>query len=233
MNRKVALALLMMTVALPAYAGDSAVPVGATEVTQLANHAELISLGLQQAQMIIQQVQTAQSTLRSIQSYKDMDWHSAENALTDLYDASQQARGISYTMQNIDESFQEAYPTYHPPQDFTSAYQNWTDDTMEGLKASLRAANIQNSQFNSENLALHYLSSLSDNATGQTQAVQAGNAIAGQIIVQMQKMRQLQMAQLNAQNAYMAHQVNTQAADKAAFENQIHEYQPEGNNESY
>jgi hypothetical protein len=41
------------------------------------------------------------------------------------------------------------------------------------------------------------------------------------------------MAQMNAQNAYMAHQVNTEAANKAAFENKIKVYEPEGNNAGY
>lgn len=228
MIRRNAIAVLMaFSLTSPAWAGGGGMPVGATEVTQIANNAELVGLGIQQAEMIIQQVQTAQATLRSIESYGDMDWNSAQGALMDIFRATRQARGVSYQMQNLDEGFRQAYPTYRPQQNYSTAYQGWTDDTMEGLKSSLHAANIQSNQFNTENSAMNYLSGLSDNAQGQTQAIQAGNAISGQLVSQMQKMRQLQMAQMNAQNAFMAHQVNTEAASKAAFENSLNDYTPE------
>lgn len=225
--------LVMLSLTSPAWAGGGGMPVGATEVTQIANNAELVGLGIQQAEMIIQQVQTAQATLRSVQQYENMDWNSAQGALMDLFRATRQARGVSYQMQNLDDGFRQAYPTYRPQQNYSTAYQGWTDDTMEGLKSSLHAANIQSNQFNTENSAMNYLSGLSDNAQGQTQAIQAGNAISGQLVGQMQKMRQLQMAQMNAQNAFMAHQVNTDAASKAALSQYLTKYQQEDTSETF
>lgn len=226
--------LLFISMTTPVFAGGGGgLSGGSTEFTQLANNAELMSMVGQQGEMIIQQVQTAQATLRSVQRYQNVDWGDTQSALMEIYRASQQARGMSYTMQNIDEQFRQAYPTYRPQQNYTSAYQGWTDDTMDGLKSSLTAANLQSNQFNTEGSTMRYLSGLSDNAQGQTQAIQAGNAISGQLVGQMQKMRQLQMAQMNAQNAFMAHQVNTDAASKAALSRYLTKYQQEDTSEDF
>jgi P-type conjugative transfer protein TrbJ len=216
------------------HAGGGGSPIGgATELTQIANNAELVLMVAKQTETLIEQAKTAQATLQSVQRLGNTDWNLAQSALMQVLDASQQAQGVSYQMQNIDQAFTQAYPTYQAPQNYTSAYQGWTDNTMASLKAELRAANIQNNNFASENTAMSYFSSLSDNAVGQTQAIQAGNAISGQLVGQLQKMRQLQMAQMNAQNAFMAHQVNTDAASKAAFESKINVYQNGENNEQF
>jgi P-type conjugative transfer protein TrbJ len=43
------------------------------------------------------------------------------------------------------------------------------------------------------------------------QAIQAGNMLAAEQIQQLAKLRQLMMAQINAQNVYMANQTNRDA----------------------
>ena len=43
------------------------------------------------------------------------------------------------------------------------------------------------------------------------QAIQAGNMLAAEQIQQLSKLRQLMMAQINAQNVYMANQTNRDA----------------------
>jgi type IV secretion system protein TrbJ len=225
-------AIMSIVITHDAHAGGGGGPVGATEFTQIANNAQLLLMVAKQTESLIEEAKTAQATLQSVQRLGNTDWNLAQSALMQVFQASQQAQGVSYQMQNIDQAFGDAYPTYNPPRNFTSAYQGWTDNTMEALKAELRAANIQNNNFASENTAMSYFSGLSDNAVGQTQAIQAGNAISGQLVGQLQKMRQLQMAQMNAQNAFMAHQVNTEAAAKAAFENKIKIHQG-GNNVQY
>jgi P-type conjugative transfer protein TrbJ len=225
-------AIMSIVITHDAYAGGGGGPVGATEYTQIANNAQLLLMVARQTDSLVEEVKTAQATLQSVQNLGNIDWSLAEPALMQVFQASQQALGVSYQMQNIDQAFRDAYSTYQTVQDFSSSYQGWTDNTMDSLKAVLRAANIQSNNFASENMAMSYFSSLSNNAVGQTQAIQAGNAISGQLIGQLQKMRQLQMAQMNAQNAFMAHQVNTEAAAKAAFENKIKIHQG-GNNVQY
>jgi len=52
---------------------------------------------------------------------------------------------------------------------------------------------------------------MSAGSPGSLQALQAGNMIASQQIDQLQKLRQLYMAQMQAQNSYMAGQAQNQA----------------------
>ncbi len=55
------------------------------------------------------------------------------------------------------------------------------------------------------------VTALSDTAEGRMQAIQTGNMIAAEQVQQLVKLRQLMMAQINAQNVYMADQTNREA----------------------
>ena len=50
------------------------------------------------------------------------------------------------------------------------------------------------------------------------QAIQVGNMVATEQVAQTQKLRQLMATQINAQNAYMAHQVSQEAQAQANTE---------------
>ena len=56
---------------------------------------------------------------------------------------------------------------------------------------------------------------MSDSSVGRMQALQLGNMMAGEQVQQLVKLRQLVMAQVNAQNVYMAHQTNREAQRSA------------------
>ena len=70
--------------------------------------------------------------------------------------------------------------------------------------------------FGNEQQLVSQLQHRSASAQGQLQAVQAGNEISMTMVGQMQKMRQLQMAQMNAQNAYLTEQKGRQDAGDQA-----------------
>src|SRR2546426_3078767 len=55
------------------------------------------------------------------------------------------------------------------------------------------------------------LQAMSDSAEGRMQALQLGNMMAGEQLQQLVKLRQLVMAQINAQSVYMATQTNREA----------------------
>ena len=78
------------------------------------------------------------------------------------------------------------------------------------------AANMQSNQFATEEMTLKQLRTMSQSATGQMQAIQVGSQIAEQQVQQLQKLRQLMMAQLNQQNTYMAGQEQKEATRKVA-----------------
>ena len=87
-------------------------------------------------------------------------------------------------------------------------------DTMRGV---LRSTQLQADDFLGEDTRLQALQALSDSAVGRMQAIQAGNMIAAEEAQQLRKLRQLVMAQSNAQTVYMANQTNKDAQETASL----------------
>jgi len=205
----------------------------ATEWTQLANHIELVAAVAKQTQMVINQVQMIANQiemLKSIKTFPKGEWGKVIMILNQLDSIVRQGQALSYAMQHLSETFQEKYPGYQAPADYALAYQNWSATTLDSIRGALMAAGFQSEQFATETATMTTLQNLSDSAVGQTQVIQAGNMIANQLVAQLQKLRQLQMAQMQAQNAYMAHEVNQQAASEAAVDEFFKEipYKPGG-----
>ena len=119
-------------------------------------------------------------------------------------------------MQNLSTQFQQRYPGYQAPTNYEQEYQAWTNNSLGGIKTALETANRQNKMFDGENANMQQIKARSDSAVGQMQALQTSNMLAAQVVEQLQKLRQLQMAEMQAQNLYMATQIQDQAAEKAA-----------------
>ncbi len=198
----------------------------ATEMTQLLNHAELIASVAKQAQMVVNQIQMIQNQIemfKSIATFPQSEWGKTIQALQQLQQIVKQGQAMSYTLQNIEQVFKAKYPGYDPPVDYIQSYQDWSQTTLDSIAGSFAAAGLQSNQFQTEDATMKTIRNLSDSAEGQTQALQAANMIANEMVGQLQKLRQLNMSQIQAQNAYMAHQVNKEAADNAAAEEFFHE----------
>ena len=239
MYRKISaiiLSLLILSSNNIAFAGGGggAIFGPATEFTQVLNNVELVSSVAKQAQMVanqIQQIKYQVEQLKSIERYPGGLWSDAMTAIQKLGLIVKQGQALSYTLQNIEQEFEKRYPGYEPPQDFIASYKDWSKTTLDSIRTSLQAAGFQNNEFQTETAALHSLQHLSDNAVGQTQAIQAANMIASSEVEQLQKLRQLHMAQMQAANAYMSYEVNKDAAENASLDEfiKVIEYKGGGN----
>lgn len=192
---------------------------------------------VRQTQMLQTQISNQQQMItsqdRMTKGLTASEWDSFADNFKQLNQAVQQGNGISYAMSDLNERFKLQYPGYKAPDDYPTAYSGWSQNTLSSINGALASANLQSNEFATENARMSVLSRLSDNATGQTQAIQAGNMIANNLVVQMQKLRQLQMAQMQAQDAYMAHEVNKEAANRAMMKQIFHEIIPPGNNTGF
>lgn len=191
----------------------------ATEFTQLANNIQLVISVQKQVEMIYNQAQMIQNQLKSLEKYAHGDWGDVMSVIRDLERVVRQGEALSYTIQNIEADFKRRFPGYAAPVDYVASYRGWSATTLETIQNSLVAAGMQRSDFESESSLLKRLNAMSDNAAGQTQAIQAGNQIANQSVVQMMLLRKLMMDNLTAQVSYMAYEVNKQSADLAVANN--------------
>ena len=118
-------------------------------------------------------------------------------------------------MQNMDQSFRQIYPGYQSPQNYQQSYQNWSTTTLDTVRGVLDSISLQASDFTSEEQTIQALRAVASSPTGQMQALQAGNMLSGEMLNQMEELRQLEMTQINSQNTYMAYQVQRDQAQQS------------------
>jgi P-type conjugative transfer protein TrbJ len=212
----------MVVVTPPSFAG--AITGGATEWTQIANNVQLV---MQYSKQIEQYATQLRQWTLQIQQYQNMVqntlnipaqvWGAIENDLMGVASIVQQGQALAYSASNIADQFENTFKGFKfTGTDFKKEYRDLSRKTLDTLKGSLLAANLQSSQFVTEEMTLKQLRTMSQSATGQMQAIQVGSQIAEQQVQQLQKLRQLMMAQLNQQNTYLAAQEQKSATLKVA-----------------
>lgn len=219
-------AFLISTVS--AFAGSVAGTGGATEITQLANNTQLAMSYTEQAQQTIHQFNQYQAMLKNLlrltpsnvadtSAKKLWNDNNMNDTFRNMYHVVVGGQQMAYSLSNMDQQFQNLHPgygNYGNGFNYQDAYRNWSDTTRHSVMGSLRMAAVQADDLQSERDLVVALSDSSSTAEGQLQAVQAGNQIGVAMVGQMQKLRQLQMAQLQAQNtAAVAAQSRQDSAD--------------------
>lgn len=202
---------------LPNHALAGGVTGAATEWTQLANNAELISLVGKSADQVNNQITQISQLAEQIQNqtniYKnllqntarlpDHIWGQVERDLKNLQNVVNQGQGIAFSMGNIDDvltqrfqSFADMKSNLPDGHSFSTSYQNWSDTNRDTITGTLRAANLTAQQFSSEEATMESLRSMSESSDGQMKALQVGHQIAAQQVAQMQKLRGLVSQQM-------------------------------------
>ncbi len=202
---------------VPVSAGSVAGFGGSTEITQILNNLELVNQSAQmyqQVQQTLQQVMMEKQQLQNLIVAPVQTWGQAQQELAALADLVNKTATLSYAGGNIDQLFKMKFPGYAKTAgntNFGSKFGDMVKVQMDSLNSALQAAGLQSSQFANERAAIQQIQSMSAGSPGSLQALQAGNMIASQQIDQLQKLRQLYMAQMQAQNSYMAGQAQQQA----------------------
>lgn len=189
----------------------------ATEWTQLANNAELISLVgksaeqvnnqitqiTQLAEQIQNQLNIYQNMLQNTAQLPDHVWGQVESDLMHLQNIVSHGQGVAFSMGNIDDvlkqrfqSFADLRTTLPDNATFSSSYQIWSDTNRDTIAVTLKAANLTAEQFSSEEATMNSIRSMSETADGQMKALQVGHEIAAQQVAQMQKLRGLVSQQM-------------------------------------
>lgn len=204
-----------------AFAGGATGILNATFPEQIIQEMTATSSLARQAQEVRNQIQMLVYQVRNLKSLPDSYWPQAMNDLTRLTDIVSQANGLSYAMQNVDSRFQSEYPQYSPSENYASKYQQWNQTTSNSIAAALQDQHLAAQKFATRQAALQQIENASHSATGRMQVLQAGNQIAGIEAAQLQQLEQTQMANSDAQLAYMkqkqAVQSQAYAAEKQAY----------------
>jgi type IV secretion system protein TrbJ len=201
--RTLLLSCALYLAALPCHALPG---IGATEITQLANNAELITQVSQQAQQLEHELQMINDMARNTLNISAPVWSHAMDDLSALFNVVQQGKSLAFSAADIGQRFSRLFPRFSPYTDrnYAEDYTRWTNTVRDSLKTSLEAAQLQSAQFATEEHTLSELRTMARTANGRMQAIQVSNQLAHEIATQLQKLRGLMMAQMQAQNTFMA-----------------------------
>src|SRR3989440_4805160 len=166
---------------------------------------------INEVQMIANQIKQIENMVQNTSTYSGVWDQDALPRLNRLGQIIEQEQAIAYSMAGMERVFRERYPGYRPVTDWATAYDQWTRTTLDTLRGTLAAVRLHADDFGDEQRRIQTLTALSDSAEGRMQAIQAGNMLAAEQVQQLAKLRQLMMAQINAQNVYMANQTNRDA----------------------
>lgn len=138
--------------------------------------------------------------------------------LTKLFQTVNQGQALGYTLANIEKQFQLQYPQFGKAHgNYFDNYTNWSNTTQDSIRAALNAAGVQSDNFATEEATAETLRMLNASPAGQLQAIQIGNAVSSEMLDEMRKLRQLQMSQNQAHNAFLLQQQQQSDAKAAAL----------------
>lgn len=148
----------------------------------------------------------------------DYQWSDAQGKINDVGSLVSQTTQLAYNANDLDARFKQTFPGYKPPDNYSDQYKNVVTNTLNTLNAILRGVGSNAADFQDETARLKFLQGRAENAQGQTQAIQAASQIASEEATQLQLLRQVVVAQTNAQTAYYASQVQKEASVDSSFD---------------
>lgn len=225
MIKKALLAGAVM-LACSASAGATGLIAGATEFTQIANNIELVMNGVTEAEQLATQYQQYATQMQNLKKLAGggpamtklfLDMAQNQQMFKRLATVVESGQRVAYSLQSADAAFKRQYPGYGKNRTgYGEMAKGISNNTLGAISNAVAAVGLQADQIDSESDMVSELSRLSSSSDGQLAAVQAGNQISVAMVGQMQKLRQLQMAQMQAQNTYIAgRQTRQDSSDEA------------------
>ena len=170
----------------------------------------------QETQSVLTEAQQLQYMIRNTTGGYAGVWQSSQSMLDELGGIIQQQGGLSYTLSNLQSQFQQQFPGYTVPSNPDQQEAKNIATTLNTLNGTLAAAQAQAQNFANEQAQFGELEGMNKTAAGNLQAIEVGNEIALQQVQQIQMLRQLVVAMINAQNVVAANAVNRAAAEDAS-----------------
>jgi P-type conjugative transfer protein TrbJ len=172
----------------------------------------------QETQTLAAEAQQLQYMIKNTTGGSAGVWQSDQSMLDELGGLIQQQGGLSYSLGNLQAQFQQQFPGYAVPQNPDQQEAQNIATTLNTLNGTLADAQGQAQNFANEQAQFAELEGMNRTATGRLQAIQVGNEIALQQAQQIQMLRQLVVAMINAQNVAAANRINGQAAEDASVQ---------------
>lgn len=194
-----------------------------TSWTQLLDHAQLVLTYLKEAQTALNAITIAQQEVREGQQLYTHPLSSVTGDLNLLSSILIQSQGLAGSMGQMDATFRQVYTPYaaSPTMPYYAAYNGWANTTLNTILGTIRAAGMQGTMLQNEQAWMMQVQNMMQSPMGRNEALQLGNAVATEEVAQLQKLRQLMLADMQSKAAYTAYEVNQQQAAQTAAGNAL------------
>jgi len=206
---------------------------GSTEITQILNNAQLMDQTNEMYDQTVKlsgqlqkQAAMVDDMKRQGKSLSSQEWGRTSEDLRELSEVVRQGEAVAYSSSNSDAVYRQKFQGYDfyskekgkSTSTYSDRYSDWSKTNMDSISGAMKAANLQATQFQSEETTMRSIQRLSQSAQGRMEAIQAGNLIAAQQVGQMQKLRSLMMAQMQMHASFMSTQTSEKDQAKAKSE---------------
>ncbi|MDR1508703.1 MAG: P-type conjugative transfer protein TrbJ [Synergistaceae bacterium] len=195
---------------------------GATEMTQLANNAELIEQVAQLAEQIQNQITMIQDLIYNTLTIPDQLFRDVKGIYSKVKGIIDQTKGLAYNLSNLDEELKRRFKSYGDMSalsrvsDFSSEYRNIVGSQMETVRSTMEAIGVSMEELVTDDAsALEELQNKASSAKGRNELIQATNQLLGFLAEDAMKLRHLQMMQAQmAGTAYEAERARGDLSDR-------------------
>lgn len=170
-----------------------------------------------EVQQIQRQLEQLQYMAENTKSLAQGDWDTGADAIGRLAEVLAAGQALAVSGQDFDRQFRTMFPGYSSQQDYSASYAKWNQTTRDSVMGAMRVANLQMTGIHDEQAALAALQAAAGSTTGQKQAIDAANQIAMAQVRQMQGLRELMVAQMQAEGTHIAAQAQAREAHDASI----------------
>lgn len=231
MRKPVVLLLLLFLFCSPP--GPALAGPYATEITQLLNHAQLVLMYAVQANQLATQIKLLADAVKNTTRNPHQVFWNIQADLNALAGVVQGGRSLAYSLGNLDALWHQTYPGYggYARSGYYNRYSSWAQATLDTVAGAMRAAHMQGGLLNGEVGLIMNLEGQSAGADGRLLALNVATQMADQQAQQMQKLREIMLADMQSKAAYYGTVIQQQSDQAAAAQNffQYIPASPDGN----
>jgi len=206
--------------------------VGATEITQLANNAQLVAQYAKQAEMVVNQATMIANQLnayavmlQNTRQLTGLQWTNATVLLNQLAQNAQTGANVAYAFSAQDTAYtalHQGYAQYaaqSPGTPSAATYQAWSAYNLDAANRAANAAGMTFAQASDEQARIAELKAAGASPQGEVQAIMAGNALAAEMLDQLRQLKTLIAQQLDSQARYQRIEEEKRTQDAAGSAN--------------
>lgn len=217
-----AAAAVLCVFANAAFAGGGSLTGGATEMTQLANNAELIAQVGQLAEQINNQIKMINDMITNTLSMPDQLFRDVKRVYGSVKNIIGKTQGIAYNLSNIGDELKRRFKDYGDLsklvtiESFSAEYRNIVETQTNTIRSTMEAIGVSFEELVKDDAsALQELQKKASSAQGRNELIQGTNQLLGFLAEDAMKLRQLQMMQAQmAGTAYEAERTRSDLSNK-------------------